>query len=77
MQVNMHKAKTELSQLVEAACRGEQVVIARNGDPIAKIVPIAKSRGKRVLGAGRGLIEIRDDFCRPMTDAEVDEFLGR
>jgi prevent-host-death family protein len=76
MQVNMHEAKSRLSQLVESVCRGEEVYIARNGVPVAKIVPVAH-RGKRVLGAAKDLIDISEDFYRPMTDAELDEFLGR
>ena len=72
----MHEAKTRLSQLVASACRGEEVYLARNGTPVARIVPIGKGRGKRVLGTARGMVEIKDEFYRPMTDAEYEEFLG-
>ncbi len=72
----MHEAKTRLSQLVESVCRGEEVYIARNGVPVAKIVPVTQT-GTRVLGAGKDLVDISEDFYRPMTDAELEEFLGR
>ncbi len=42
MQVNVHEAKTQLSKLIEAALRGEEVIIARNGKPVVKVEPLAK-----------------------------------
>jgi prevent-host-death family protein len=61
MQVNMLEAKTHLSKLVEAVLRGEEVVIANRGKPVAKLVK-AGIPAKRVAGAWAGL----------MTDAEID-----
>lgn len=61
MQVNMLEAKTQLSKLVEAALRGEEVVIANRGKPVVKLVKADKPV-KRVAGAWAGL----------MTDAEID-----
>ena len=76
MQVNMHQAKTQLSYLVESARRGEEVYIARNGVPVAKLVPVRTGRGKRVLGSGRKWIDIKDAFYKPMSEKELKEFLG-
>lgn len=59
--VNMHEAKTRLSQLVEMAKRGEEVVIAKNGVPEARIVPIEKPK-KDWWGMDEGKIWIADDF---------------
>jgi prevent-host-death family protein len=59
----MHEAKTTLSQLVERAEAGEDIVIARNGKPVARLVPIVASNALgSVHGALRGRIHIADDF---------------
>ena len=59
----MHEAKTKLSQLVERAQAGEEIVIARNGTPVARLVPVARKRSLAdVRGALRGQIHIADDF---------------
>lgn len=62
MQVNMLEAKTQLSKLVEAALRGEEVVIANRGKPVVKLVKAEPPPIKRVAGAWEGL----------MTEAEID-----
>jgi prevent-host-death family protein len=62
-QVGMHEAKTKLSQLVERAEAGEDVVIARNGKPVARLVPIAATASlASVRGAWSGSVRIADDF---------------
>ena len=59
----MHEAKTKLSQLVERAQAGEDVVITRNGKPVARLVPIAPTNSFASLrGKYRGQIVIADDF---------------
>lgn len=74
--VNMHQAKSSLSRLVERALRGEEIVIARNGQPLVKLVPIPKERKSRVPGRGKGKIWISPDF--EFTDEEITElFEGR
>jgi prevent-host-death family protein len=60
-QVSVHEAKTHLSRLLHDVERGEEIVIARNGEPIAKIVPV-EIRGPRQLGGDEGLFTIPDDF---------------
>ena len=69
--VNMHQAKTSLSRLVERALAGEDVVIARNGTPLVRLVPVVKERKPRVPGRGKGKIWISPDF--EFTDAEITE----
>ena len=66
IEVNIHEAKTHLSRLLARVAEGEEVIIARNGEPVAKIVPIAKAGKKRVLGADRGRVVISDDFDDPV-----------
>lgn len=59
----MHEAKTKLSQLVERAQAGEDIVIARNGKPVARLVPVANTATMAsVHGAWRGRVRIGDDF---------------
>jgi prevent-host-death family protein len=63
IQVGMHEAKTKLSQLVERAAAGEDVVIARNGKPVARLVPVAApSSLAAVHGALKGRIHFAEDF---------------
>jgi prevent-host-death family protein len=61
--VGMHEAKTKLSQLVERAEAGEEIVIARNGTPVAQLVPVAgRNSMAEVYGIWRGRVRIADDF---------------
>jgi prevent-host-death family protein len=72
MQVNMHDAKTKLSELVAAAERGEEVIIARNGTPAARLVAITAEHRPVRLGALAGEIEIGPDFDEPLP--EFDDY---
>ena len=60
--VNVHAAKTTLSRLLERAEAGEEIVIARAGKPIAKLVPYRADRPKRVFGRLKGQIFVHGDF---------------
>lgn len=75
MQVNMVEAKTQLSKLVEAALRGEEVVIANRGRPVVKLVKLDKANpaGKREWGVWAGLLteEEIDRAFSPEVDAEM------
>jgi prevent-host-death family protein len=62
IQVNMHEAKSQLSRLVEKAAEGEEVIIAKAGQPVAKLVPIRGRVEPRLLGAFEGQIRIHPDF---------------
>jgi prevent-host-death family protein len=68
--INMHEAKTELSRLVERALAGEDVVIARAGVPVVRLVPVAV-RGKRKLGQWKGRVTLPDDFDAPLMGEEL------
>jgi prevent-host-death family protein len=62
-QVGMHEAKTKLSQLVKRAEAGEDIVIARNGKPVVRLVPVAKTASlTAVRGVWRGRVNIAEDF---------------
>jgi prevent-host-death family protein len=71
---NMHQAKTSLSRLVERALAGEEIVIARNGEPLVKLVPVSNAREPRVPGRSKGRIWIAPDCFDPMTEEELEEW---
>jgi len=60
--VNMHEAKTHLSRLVEQASAGEEIVIARAGKPVVRLVPCGTLRARRVFGQDAGRIHLAPDF---------------
>ena len=62
MKVNMHEAKSQLSRLAKAAWEGEDVVIARAGEPYLRLVPYRERKTQRKLGALEGQIWIASDF---------------
>jgi prevent-host-death family protein len=70
--VNVHDAKTHLSRLLQRVERGEEIVIARAGRPVAKLVAVTKA--KRVLGTDRGLVRIAEDFDAPLSDEILADF---
>ena len=74
MQVNVHHAKTHLSKLISVAESGEEVIIARNGAPAVRLVPVhaaTKRSRKQMWGAGIGKIWIAPDFDSKETNDEV------
>jgi prevent-host-death family protein len=71
--VNVHQAKTHLSRLIDAAAAGEEIVIARAGKPVVRLVAIAGNEGPRRLGALKGKIVERDDAWAP--DPELDALI--
>ena len=75
--VNIHAAKTNLSRLLEAVANGEEVVIARAGTPIARLVPFQAPAPRRQLGTLAGTFVVPDDFDDPLPDDILDAFEGR
>jgi prevent-host-death family protein len=72
-EVGVHEAKTHLSRLLRRAAAGEEIVIARSGKPVARLVPI-RSAHRRKLGRDRGLFEVPDDFNAPLPDEILKHF---
>jgi prevent-host-death family protein len=72
-QVNMHEAKTHLSRLVEEAAAGEEVVIAKAGRPVAKLVRYDAPRTPRQPGGWEGKVWVSPAFDDPLPELE-DEF---
>ncbi|HEY1524962.1 MAG TPA: type II toxin-antitoxin system prevent-host-death family antitoxin [Candidatus Angelobacter sp.] len=67
----IHEAKTNLSKLIEQACQGEEVVIARGPEPVVRLVPIADVKGRRQAGTLRGKLRVGQEFFEPLTDEEL------
>ena len=74
--VNVHEAKTNLSRLLAQVEAGEDVVIARNGKPVARLVEY-RPRGKRQFGAWKDRISIDDSFFDPLPEKELALWEGR
>ena len=66
--VNVHEAKTHLSKLLEQVRLGEEVVIAKSGKPVARLVAIEGARKRREPGSAKGSITIAEDFDAPLPD---------
>ena len=75
--VQLHEAKARLSELVDRAQSGEEVVISRHGRPVAKIVGYSPKRAKRRLGVLRGRIKFRKGWDKPLPDDILAAFEGR
>lgn len=71
MEVNIHEAKTHLSKLLARVALGEEVVIAKAGKPVAKLVPLKKTPKKRFFGSAKGDFTVPDDFNDP--DREIED----
>lgn len=72
--VNIHEAKTQLSRLLERVLGGEEIVIAKAGVPVARIVPIEPSTENRTPGTDRGRLVMSDDFDAPLPDEVLERF---
>jgi prevent-host-death family protein len=76
--VNVHAAKTNFSRLVDQAAAGAEIIIAKAGQPVAKLVPLsAPKREKRRLGLLAGRAVIPADFDAPLPDEVIDAFEDR
>ena len=70
-QVNIHDAKTHLSKLIERASQGEEVIIARAGKPVVRLMPIEPVECGRRFGAMKGKATIDDRFFEPLPEEEL------
>ena len=77
IKVNIHQAKTGLSKLVERAESGEEIIIARAGIPVARLVALKRARSPRRLGLLDGKFRIPNDLNRPLPDSLLRPFEGR
>lgn len=75
--VNIYEAKTHLSQLLDKAARGEDVVVCRNGKPLARITRLEGGKRPIKFGVLKGKLRVADDFDSPLPDDVLAEFEGR
>ena len=68
--VNVHQAKTQLSRLLAQVEQGEEVVIARNGEPVARLVS-CRPKARREFGALAGRVHLDDSFFDPLPESEL------
>ncbi len=73
--VNMHEARTNLSKLVEMLEAGEEVIIARAGRPVARLVPVGEPK-RRKLGAWKGQVWMADDFDAALSEEHARAWRG-
>ncbi|MCD6128200.1 type II toxin-antitoxin system Phd/YefM family antitoxin [Candidatus Bipolaricaulota bacterium] len=76
MQVNVHEAKTHLSRLLARVEAGEEIIIAKAGKPIARLIPYEKRPPRRLPGSAKGRVLIRSDFDAPLPREVLAEFEG-
>ena len=73
VEVGVHEAKTTLSDLMRRVAASEEVTITRDGEPVARLVPVPR-RAPRILGLGRGLFTVPEDFNDPLPDDVLRAF---
>ena len=70
--VTVHKAKTQLSELLVRVEAGEEIILARGNQPIAKLVPLNPHSKQREFGVLRGLISVGPEFFEPLPEEEIN-----
>lgn len=69
--VKIHHAKTHLSRLIEKACEGEEVIIARGDEPLVRLVPLRTKKGCRKPGSLKGRLIVGREFFEPLPEEEL------
>lgn len=72
--INIHDAKTHFSRLISRVANGEEIIIAKAGNPVAKLSSIKKGHKKRIPGSAKNKITIREDFDLPLPELIIDSF---
>ena len=75
--VNIHEAKTHLSRIIDEVAAGAEVIIAKAGKPMARLVPIVAPAKQKRLGLLKGKIKVPDDFNAPLDDEVLAAFESR
>jgi prevent-host-death family protein len=74
IEVGVHEAKTHFSRLLRRVAGGEEVVITRGGEPVARLVPARPARRRRTLGRDAATVRIADDFDAPLPADVLADF---
>ena len=69
-QIDIDNPNATLPEVVEAALNGIEVILAKNNQPVARVIPIAKVKPRPVFGSAKGLISVSDDFDEPLEEFE-------
>ncbi len=72
--VNIHEAKTYLSRFVDQAAAGEEIIIARAGKPVARLVPLEAAPQQRKLGWFKGRLNVSEEFDAPLPEEALAGF---
>jgi prevent-host-death family protein len=75
--VNVHDAKTQFSKLLQRVLAGEEIVIAKAGSPVARLVPYEQKPTRRIPGSAKGKIWIASDFDAPLPNDLLEAFEGK
>jgi len=75
--VNIHEAKTHLSQLLQRVIAGEEIILAKAGKPVARLVPFTAAPAQRLPGSAQGQIWIAPDFDTPLPEEILAAFEGQ
>ncbi|MDD5224308.1 MAG: type II toxin-antitoxin system Phd/YefM family antitoxin [bacterium] len=74
LKINVHEAKTHFSRFLDRVGNGEEIIIAKAGKPIARLLPLHRKAGARIPGSARGKIKMSEDFDAPLPAAVIKEF---
>jgi antitoxin (DNA-binding transcriptional repressor) of toxin-antitoxin stability system len=69
--VKIHHAKTHLSRLIEKACKGEEIIIARGDEPLVRLQPLRGKKGQRKPGRLKGVLKVGPEFFEPLPEGEL------
>jgi len=69
--VKIHHAKTNLSRLIEKACEGEEIIIARGNEPLVRLQPLRGKKGQRKPGSMKGSLKVGPEFFEPLPEEEL------
>ena len=72
--VNIHDAKTHFSRLITRVESGEEIIIAKAGKPVARLVPLIGGIEQRVPGTAKGRLVIKEDFFEPLPEEVLKDF---
>lgn len=72
--INIHEAKTHLSRLVEEVAAGKEIIIAKAGVPMVKMVPLSRARTPLKYGLLKGRIRVADEFDEPLPKSVLKDF---
>jgi len=69
--VKIRHAKTHLSRLIEKACAGEEVIIARGDQPLVRLQPLREKKGQHKPGSMKGKLKVGPEFFEPLSESEL------